>query len=103
DVEDSFFAKQAPVDEQRPGRRYMGVYAPGVRHKAALIRVYTAFLSAAEYLYGVEALGQAVDPWMTLVGYFNSLRELGGMKRAVDDSVNIRLRRIDHVGRPNMC
>src|SRR5690606_31583688 len=31
DVEDSFFAKQAPVDEQRPGRRYMGVYAPGVR------------------------------------------------------------------------
>ncbi len=93
DVEDNFFSQQVPVDEENPGRRYLG-FSPGVRHKTALIRVYTAFLSAAEYLFGVDAYGQKADPWMTLVGYFNSLRELGGMKRAADDSINVCLRRM---------
>ena len=102
DVEDNFFSQQVPVDEEYPGRRYWGIFAPGVRHKTALIRVYTAFLSAAQYLYGVDALGQDVDPWMTLVGYFNSLRELGGMKRATDDSINVRLRRMGRANRPGM-
>jgi hypothetical protein len=102
DAEDNFFAHQVPVDEQNPGRRYLGIYAPGVRHKAALIRVYTALLSAAQYLYSVESYSNQVDPWMTLVGYFNSLRELGGMKRAVDDSVSSRLRRMDRAGRARL-
>ena len=32
---------------------------------------------------------------MTLVGYFNCLRELGGMKRLVDDDVRTRLRKME--------
>ena len=43
--------------------------------------------------YGLDA-----DPWMTLVGYFNSLRELGGMKRLVDDDVRTRLRKMQDRG-----
>ena len=35
---------------------------------------------------------------MTLVGYFNSLRELGGMRRLVDDDVRTRLRKTDQRG-----
>jgi hypothetical protein len=35
---------------------------------------------------------------MTLVGYFNSLRELAGMRRLVDDDVRARLRQTDRVG-----
>ena len=35
---------------------------------------------------------------MTLVGYFNSLRELGGMRRLVDDDVSTRLPQIDATG-----
>ena len=31
------------------------------------------------------------DPYMTLVGYFNSLRELGGCRRIVEDEVTSRL------------
>jgi hypothetical protein len=35
---------------------------------------------------------------MTLVGYFNSMRELGGMRRLVDDDVRIRLGKMDRRG-----
>jgi len=96
DAEDNFFSYQVPPDEERPGRRYLGVYAPGVRHKTALIRTYTAFMAAAQQLY--DQYGQDADAWMTLVGYFNSLRELGGMRRAAEDAVSIRLKRMDRRG-----
>jgi hypothetical protein len=90
DATDSFFAIQREPDPDHPGRRYLGICAHGRRIKAALIRVYVAHLAAAQYLYGWYGAG--VDPYMTLVGYFNSLRELGGMRRAVDDDVTSRLR-----------
>ena len=96
DAEDNFFAYEEMPTPERPGRRYLGVYAPGIRHKTALIRTYTAFLAAAQQLY--KAYGQDADAWMTLVGYFNSLRELGGMRRAVEDAVSLRLRRMDRRG-----
>ena len=85
DIRDNFFSVQRQPSEQEFGRRYMGLCAPGRRLKAALIRVYTAYLCSAQALY--EKYGNLADPWMTLVGYFNSMRELGGMRRLVDDSV----------------
>jgi hypothetical protein len=96
DVEDNFFSLQRPANETTPGRRYIGICAPGRRLKAALIRVYVAFLSAGQALY--EQYGVAADPWMTLIGYFNSMRELGGMRRLVDDDVSSRLRKMDRRG-----
>jgi len=96
DVEDSFFSIQRAPSDQIPGRRYIGICAPGRRLKAALIRVYVAFLSSGQALY--EKYGLAADPWMTLVGYFNSMRELGGMRRLVDDDVASRLRKMDRRG-----
>ncbi len=89
DVSDSFFSLQREPSETDPGRLYLGICAPGRRLKVALIRVYVAFLSAAQQLY--EKHGTDADPWMTLVGYFNSMRELGGMRRLVDDDVSTRL------------
>ncbi len=89
DVGDNFFSLQRPSNEETPGRKYIGICAPGRRLKLALIRVYVAFLSAGQVLF--EKYGEAADPWMTLVGYFNSLRELGGMRRLVDDDVRTRL------------
>jgi hypothetical protein len=91
DAADSFFARQVAVTESAPGRLYLGILAPGRRLKVALIRVYLALLAASETLYKDRGYGEAVDPWMTLVGYFNSLRELGGMRRLVDDDVAARL------------
>jgi hypothetical protein len=96
DVTDNFFARQREPDDAIPGRRYMGICASGRRLKAALIRVYVAYLSASQYLY--HQYGQAIDPWMTLVGYFNSMNELGGMRRLVEDDVRSRLIRMEQRG-----
>jgi hypothetical protein len=98
DVRDNFFALQPPPSADLPGRRYVGICAPGRRLKVALIRVYVALLSAAEVLYEKKAYGREVDPWMTLVGYFNAMRELGGMRRLVDDDVRTRLGKMDQRG-----
>ena len=81
-----------------PGRRYLGICAPGRRLKVALIRAYVALLSSAQSLYEKKGYGKEVDPWMTLVGYFNSMRELGGMRRLVDDDVQTRLKKMDQRG-----
>jgi Helicase conserved C-terminal domain len=92
DVEDSFFARQRPLSD-KPGRMYLGVCAPGQRMVAAEIRVFFAVLAAGQTLY--EKWGRAADPWMTAVGYFNALRELGGARRFIEDDVRSRLRRAE--------
>jgi hypothetical protein len=93
DAADSFFAKQVAPDKDRPGRLYVGVCAPGSQMRSLLIRLYAVYLSAAMQAH--ERVGDLADPWMTLVGYFNSLRELGGMRRATEDAVAVRLRRMN--------
>jgi hypothetical protein len=95
DARDNFFAVERPPAEVH-GRRYLGICAPGRRLKATLIRVYVAYLSAAQQLF--DDYGDAADPWMTLVGYFTSLRELAGMVRLVQDDVRSRLRDMDQRG-----
>lgn len=91
DVEDNYFSVQRPI-EDKPGRRYLGVCSPGSSRPAMLIRVYTAFLTAAQELF--NRFGEPADPYMTMVGYFNSLRELGGMKRLAEDDVQTRSYRV---------
>ena len=101
DVEDNFFSVQRPISE-KPGRRYIGICAPGSSRPAVLIRTYTAFLTAAQALF--DRFGPVADPYMTLVGYFNSLRELGGMKRLAEDDVQTRSFRVNMslVDRPGL-
>lgn len=99
DIEDNFFSKQVAPTEKAPGRLYFGVCAPGVQAKVVMIRVYSSFLSAAQFLY--RKYGKEADPYMTLVGYFNAMRELGGLRRLVDDAISTRLRQMDKRGLEN--
>lgn len=92
----NFFSSELPVSDAAPGRLYMGACAPGRRLKAALIRVYVAALAAGQTLY--EKYGDDADGFMTAVGYFSSLRELGGMRRLVDDDVRSRLTQVNARG-----
>ncbi len=101
DVEDNFFSVQRSV-EDKPGRLYMGICSPGSSRPAVLIRVYVALLTAAQSLF--QRFGAAADPYMTVVGYFNSLRELGGMRRLAEDDVQTRAYRVQmsDVKRPGL-
>ena len=92
DSRDSFFAKQVP-SEEKPGRIFVGVYAPGKSMKTTLLRVYALLLQRIhDHMSGDELR----DPYWTLVGYFNSLRELGGAVRLVDDDVRARMQMLAH-------
>jgi hypothetical protein len=89
DASDSWFATETSLDVA-PGRLYLGIFAPGKSVKTALVRVYAALLSRAKALLASDP--QAADPYMTLVGYFNSLRELGGALRLIEDDVPGRIK-----------
>ncbi|MFZ2630532.1 MAG: helicase-related protein [Desulfosalsimonadaceae bacterium] len=77
DDSDSFFARYAADENGKPlpGRRYLGVYAPGLSSLQTLqVRVFAALLmGVTKYEKNEER-----DPWWTLMIFFNSLRELGG-------------------------
>ncbi len=98
DRRDSFFARTVPSTVKN-ARRYLGVAAQGRSLKVVLLRTYLALLAASQKLYaevgGDAASSNAVDPYMTLLGYFNSLRELGGSRRIVEDEVRARLEGFD--------
>ncbi len=91
---DSFFASELPIDpgkDSTAGRLFVGINAPGSSTKTLLVRVYSALLALAAREIAVDA--ESSDPYGTLVGYFNSLRALGGAMRLVEDDVsNVRLR-----------
>ena len=61
-----------------------------------MLRVYLTLLAAAKKAYAQSGgrkgdPSNPADPYMTLVGYFNSLRELGGARRLIEDEVRNRL------------
>ena len=97
DADDNFFAKRTPSSDDAPGRLYVGICAPGATRAGTLITIYTAYMAAAQIMCAEYA--SAADPWLTTVGYFNALRELGSMRRAVEDSVRSRLERRDDAGK----
>jgi hypothetical protein len=96
-ADDNFFARQRDI-AITPGRRYVGICAHGARIKSTLIRVYVSVLGAAQKLHTRYGRNRVTDPYMTLVGYFNSLRDLGGMRRLAEDDVSTRLARADERG-----
>ncbi len=92
---DSYFAVTMSAEE-RPGRLYAGVAAQGRSPKVIFLRTYLALLGAAQKAFlangGLNNPQNPADPYMTLTGYFNSLRELGGCRRIAEDEVTSRLK-----------
>ena len=94
DQRDSFFAETHSTGQSHP-RLYLGLAAQGRSLKVVMLRTYLALLGAGQKAYeadgGKKNHDNGADPYMTLLGYFNSLRELGGSRRIVEDEVNTRL------------
>lgn len=89
---DSFFAKTVSSTKENPGRLYIGVAAQGRSTKNLLMRSYLSSMSAAQKQLELVDDANLVDPYLTALGYFNSLRELGGARRIIEDEVNSKLR-----------
>lgn len=92
-VEDSFFAKEIDVEEY-PFRLYTGVSVSGHSVKTVLLRVYAVLLQVTETILSEPKYRKYIDyidPYRTLIGYFNSIRELGGAVRLLDDDVKKRI------------
>ena len=93
---DAWFARAMPVSE-RHARRYFGVAAQGRNPKEAMRRVLLALMGAAERAWrdagAARNRANPADPYMTVLGYFNSLRELGGARRILEEEVQNTLKR----------
>lgn len=79
--EDSFFAKE---DRTAKARLYVGIFIPGYSAATSLVRTYACLLHAT---LNSNVPDSYKDPYWTLVGYFNSLRELGSTNVMVYDDV----------------
>jgi hypothetical protein len=94
DRRDSFFAVTHNTSESN-ARLYVGIAAQGRSPKVVMLRTYLVLLAAAQKEYSRNAKrgdpSNPADPYMTLLGYFNALRELGGARRIVEDEVTNRL------------
>jgi hypothetical protein len=100
---DSFFAVTVP-SEQVPGRLYVGLSAPGRNVKALLLRASLALMSSAQQAWqaaekdrtaqrrrGQEPGPNPADPYMTLLGYFNTIKELGISRRLIEEELTSQL------------
>ncbi|MFC4557301.1 DISARM system helicase DrmA [Virgibacillus kekensis] len=86
DPSDNFVSYQVPVKE-KPGRLYIGICAPGVSGKIHTIHIYSALLSIAE-----KIKDDYIDPYWTILGYFNTVKELSGTTTLFKDEIPVRLK-----------
>ncbi len=90
DRRDSFFARTMPSSAV-PARLYMGIAAQGRNPKVMMRKAWLAIMGVAERAYrdagGHGNQNNPADPYMTVLGYFNSLRELGGARRILEEEV----------------
>ena len=87
---DSFFARTVPSSETA-ARLYLGIAAQGRNPKVIMRKTWLALMGTAERAYrdagGHKNEQNPADPYMTVLGYFNSLRELGGARRILEEEV----------------
>ena len=98
DIKDSFFAQtissEKTAENRAPSRKYIGIAASGRPLKVIFMKTYLTLMAAAKKLYDEldeKDKDNIVDPYMTVLGYFNSLRELGGSRRIVEDDLKTKL------------
>jgi hypothetical protein len=84
----SFFAETLSA-EREPARLYLGVASQGRGPKLLFLRALQTLLSGAQALSvpPVPGADDPADPYLTVLCYFNALRELGAARRLVEDEI----------------
>ena len=61
-----------------------------------MLRIYAVVLQTVFNLAQQEDYQDVIDPYYTLIGYHNSIRELGGTVRLLQDDIPKRIKRIQN-------
>ncbi|MGC8692314.1 MAG: DISARM system helicase DrmA [Thermoplasmata archaeon] len=77
-IDDNFFVRYPDTkeiwDEKKPGRVYMGIYAPGTGPITPQVRIWSNLLKTSnDYRNDID-----IKYFWTVVGFFNAIKELGG-------------------------
>jgi hypothetical protein len=86
-ADDNFVSKSS---DKKPGRLYMGICAPGVSGKIQSIQTYAALSMISR-----TSVTEHIDPYWTMLGYFNTVKELAGMLTTFKDEIPSRLDMLD--------
>jgi hypothetical protein len=81
EIDDNFFASGGethPLEAGPPGRLYVGICAPGRGAQTPLVRIWSRVLQHIETRRQAGVALPDLDPFWTVVGYFNAIRELAG-------------------------
>lgn len=85
---DTWFSE---VQHEKKGRQYIGLSSPGYPSpQTAIVRVYASIFQKVKTLQ-TETF---IDYYWTLVGYYNSIRELGGAVSLMDADIKERISQI---------
>ena len=91
DIHDRFFVrskKESVTDYAASGRMYVGICAPGRGPLTPMIRIWSR-LSQSVWQHRDSP---DVDPYWTVVGYFNAIRELAGARSMYSQDIPNRMR-----------
>jgi hypothetical protein len=95
---DTWFSEEKSLTEKDnkdqplfPSRQYVGIQAPGYPSaQTSIVRSYASVLQKIKEL-SLSAEDKSIDYYWTLLGYFNSIRELGGASSLVYGDIKERL------------
>ncbi|WP_405399290.1 helicase-related protein [Maribacter sp. Asnod2-G09] len=100
---DTWFSEEKSLNELDeegnqiyPGRKYIGILASGYPSaQTSIVRTYATVLQKIKELSLVTGVN-SIDYYWTLLGYFNSIRELGGASSLVYGDIKERLGQIQN-------
>ena len=98
----TWFSEEKSIEEtdddgqqSYPGRKYVGFLAPGYPSaQTSIVRAYATVLQKIQELSALTDTAKTIDYYWTLLGYFNSIRELGGASSLVYGDIVERLGQI---------
>ena len=100
---DTWFSEEKSINEtdssgsqKYPGRKYIGILASGFPSaQTSIVRTYAAVLQKVKELTEIND-SININYYWTLLGYFNSIRELGGASSLVYGDIRERLGQIQN-------
>lgn len=86
DLNNNFFAVRANKN-LRPARRYVGICETGGSLMDIMVRLYGCLFFILNYFEAIGMDEKIIDQYWTIVGYFNSLKDLGSSSTVILERV----------------